>query len=87
MLAQRAWVGVGLSAAHGFAVVGLGCRVDLRVFLAVAAVGEAPLTKLTLEWLLTCNTNIVCWNSSCNKVLNPFRYPNDQNVAGITFSF
>lgn len=56
MLAQGAGVGVGLGAAHGFAVVGLGRRVDLRVFLAVAAVGEAPLAKLTLEWLLTCNT-------------------------------
>lgn len=58
MLAEGAWVGVGLCAAHGFAVVGLGGCVDLRVFLPVAAVGEAPLTKLTLEWLLAWNTNI-----------------------------
>lgn len=28
---------------------------DLRMLLPVAAVGEATLTKLTLEWLLTCN--------------------------------
>lgn len=57
MLAKGAGVGVGLGAAHGFAVVGLGRRVDLRVFLAVAAVGEASLAELTLEWLLTCDTD------------------------------
>lgn len=67
MLAQGAGVGVGLGAAHGFAVVGLGRRVDLRVFLAVAAVGEAPLTKLTLEWLLTCNTQLT--QLTCIEVL------------------
>lgn len=58
VLAQGAGVGVGLGAAHGLAVVGLGGRVDLRVLLPVAAVGKASLAKLTLERLLACNTNI-----------------------------
>lgn len=55
VLAEGAGVGVGLGAAHGLAVVGLGCRVDLRMLFPVAAVGKPPLTKLALEWLLTCN--------------------------------
>lgn len=58
VFAQGAGVGVGLGAAQGLAVVGLGGRVDLGVLLPVAAVGESSLAKLTLEWLLTCNTNI-----------------------------
>lgn len=57
MLAQRAGVGVGLGAAHGLAVVGFGRRVNLRVLFPVAAVGKSSLAKLTLEWLLTCNTD------------------------------
>lgn len=51
-------MGVGLGAAHGLAVIGLGGRVDLRVLLPVAAVGKASLAKLTLERLLACNTDI-----------------------------
>lgn len=54
MFAQGAGVGVGLGAAEGLAVVGFGGGVDLRVFLPVAAVGEASLTEVTLEWFLTC---------------------------------
>lgn len=57
VFAQGAGVGVGLGAAQGLAVVGLGGRVDLRVLLAVAAVGEASLAELTLEGLLTCKTH------------------------------
>lgn len=59
VLAQGAGVGVGLGTAHGLAVVGFGCRVNLRVLLPVTAVGKPALTELTLEWLLTCNTNIM----------------------------
>jgi len=59
VFAQGAGVGVGLGAAQGLAVVGLGGRVDLRVLLPVAAVGEASLAELTLERLLACNTNIM----------------------------
>lgn len=80
MLAQGAGVGVGLGAAHGFAVVGLGRRVDLRVFLAVAAVGEAPLTKLTLEWLLPCNTNTVFTQFRYSR-FNTAGYTQKQNVG------
>lgn len=58
VLAQGAGVGVGLSAARGLAVIGLGGCVHLRVLLPVTAVGKASLAKLTLEWLLTCNTNM-----------------------------
>lgn len=58
VFAQGAGVGVGLGAAHGLAVVGLGGRVDLRVLLPVTAVGKASLAKLTLERLLACNTDI-----------------------------
>lgn len=53
VFAQGAGVGVGLGAAQGLAVIGLRSCVDLRVLLPVAAVGEAPFAKLTLEWLLT----------------------------------
>lgn len=59
VLAQRAGVGIGLGTAHCLAVVGFGCRVNLWMLLPVAAVGKSSLTKLTLEWLLTCNTNII----------------------------
>lgn len=57
VLAQGAGVGVGLGAAHGLAVVGFRCRVNLRMLLPVAAVGKPSLAKFTLEWLLTCKTN------------------------------
>lgn len=46
-------MGVGLGAAQGLAVIGLGGSVDLGVLLPVTAVGKASLTELTLEWLLT----------------------------------
>lgn len=54
VLAQGAGMGVGLGAAQGLAVIGLGGSVDLGVLLPVTAVGKASLTELTLEWLLTC---------------------------------
>lgn len=53
VFAQGAWVGVGLGAAQGLAVIGLRGRVHLGVLLSVAAVGKTALTKLTLERLLT----------------------------------
>ena len=52
VFAKGAGVSVGLPTAQGFAVVGLGAGVDLRVLLPVAAVGEATLAELTLERLL-----------------------------------
>ena len=52
VFAEGAGVSVGLPTAQGFAVVGLGAGVDLRVLLPVAAVGEAALAELTLERLL-----------------------------------
>lgn len=53
VLAQGAWVGVGLGAAQGLAVIGLGGCVHLGVLLSITAIGKAALTKLTLERLLT----------------------------------
>ena len=53
VFAQRAGMGVGLGAAQGLAVIGFGGCVDLRVLLAVTAVGETTLAEFTLEWLLT----------------------------------
>lgn len=48
VLTQRAGVRVALVAAAHFARVGLVTRVHVRVLLAVAAVGEAPLAALEL---------------------------------------
>lgn len=56
VLPQGAGVRVGLVAAADLAVVGLIGGVDVGVLLAVAAVGELPLTavELALEGLLPC---------------------------------
>lgn len=48
VLTQRAGVRVALVAAAHFARVWLVARVHVRVLLAVAAVGEAPLAALEL---------------------------------------
>lgn len=58
VLAQRAGVGVALVATFDLTVVGLVARVHVRVFLAVGAVGEPPVTalELALKRLFTCDT-------------------------------
>lgn len=68
VFAERAGVRVGLGAAQGFAVVGLGGRVDLRMLLTVAAVGEAPLAELALKRLLPWNSrdrHFICTQKHC----------------------
>lgn len=53
VLAQGAWVCVGLGAAQGLAVIGLRGCVHLGVLLSITTVGKPTFTKLTLERLLT----------------------------------
>lgn len=56
VFAEGARVGVALVTTSDFAVVWLVAGVDMRVLLAVRAVGKAAVTpfELTLERLLTC---------------------------------
>lgn len=66
VLTQRAGVRVALVAAAHFARVWLVAGVHVRVFLAVAAVGEAPLAALELApegllpWWRQCRDISAC---------------------------
>lgn len=57
VLPQRAGVSVGLVTASDLAVVRLVARVDMGMFLPIAAVGKFPVTaiKFTFERLFPCN--------------------------------
>ena len=54
VLSQGGWVGVGLIAASGGAVVRLVSGMDMHVLLSVAGVGKPSVAAvdLALEWLL-----------------------------------